>query len=333
MNRIEFALDLVSDRWCFTLNNYREAHDKKESDIDRIKEWENEYVCAIVGAEVCPTTGTPHYQGYIHFKKAISGFQLHEVMYTKRISWHKCFGSEWKNYKYCTKDCLVVYEFGEFSKQGKRTDLNEIKASILQDHKYISEILPKINNYQELKFAEGIMQYQRPEYAWHKKTVKWFYGKSGTGKTREAMELAGADFFITSRNLKWWDGYFGQRTVIIDDFRGDFCTFHELLRILDGYPFRVDIKRSSMWLHANTIIITSCYHPRNVYESREDIKQLLRRIDEIKFFDKNAYKTKNNFSYKIINHDEIDKKGSSQTNEACREESVSETSAKTGDRS
>ena len=86
------------------------------------------------------------------------------------------------------------------------------------------------------------------------------------------------------RDLKFWDGYYGQKYVIIDDFRKDFCTFHELLRILDRYPYRVHIKGSSLYLEATTIIITSCFGPEEVYETREDLQQLMRRIDKIQIF-------------------------------------------------
>ena len=34
------------------------------------------------------------------------------------------------------------------------------------------------------------------------------------------------------------------------------------------------------------MIITSAYPPQDIYESREDLEQLIRRIDEIKIFGK-----------------------------------------------
>ena len=48
---------------------------------------------------------------------------------------------------------------------------------------------------------------------------------------------------MSSRNLQWFDGYMGQKVVCFDDFRKDFCTFHELLRLLDRYPMDVPVKR------------------------------------------------------------------------------------------
>ena len=69
--------------------------------------------------------------------------------------------------------------------------------------------------------------------------------------------------------------------MLIDDFRKDFCKFHVLLRILDRYEFRVEVKGSSRQLRAKKIAITCPFHPRLVYETREDVGQLIRRIDKV----------------------------------------------------
>uniref|UniRef100_UPI0040488E22 hypothetical protein n=1 Tax=Shewanella sp. TaxID=50422 RepID=UPI0040488E22 len=60
--------------------------------------------------------------------------------------------------------------------------------------------------------------------------------------------------------------------------------FHVLLRLLDRYPYQVETKGGSRQLLAETMIITCPFMPEEMYNGREDIKQLLRRIDEIKLF-------------------------------------------------
>ena len=84
---------------------------------------------------------------------------------------------------------------------------------------------------------------------------------------------------------KWWEGYDAQEYVIIDDMRGDFLKFHQLLKLLDRYPYRVETKGSTRQFLATHIFITSSYHPEEMFSTREDIQQLLRRIDEIKMFE------------------------------------------------
>lgn len=68
---------------------------------------------------------------------------------------------------------------------------------------------------------------------------------------------------------------------MFDDMRKDTFKLHELLRILDRYPLQVEYKGGSIPFNSPKIIITSCYHPAKMYETNENIQQLLRRIDNI----------------------------------------------------
>lgn len=110
--------------------------------------------------------------------------------------------------------------------------------------------------------------------------VHWLYGKSGGGKTRYVVELE-EDLWVSGSTLKWWNGYYDQEAVLFDDFRGDFCTYHWLLRILDRYPIAVEVKGGMVQFTARRIYITCPSHPRDVYITVEDKHQLLRRIDRI----------------------------------------------------
>lgn len=83
-----------------------------------------------------------------------------------------------------------------------------------------------------------------------------FWGKTGTGKSRRAWEEAGEDAYTKDPNSKFWCGYTGQESVVIDEFRGKIDISH-LLRWLDRYPVNVEIKGSSVPLMAKTIWITS----------------------------------------------------------------------------
>lgn len=147
-------------------------------------------------------------------------------------------------------------------------------------------IVDLVDSYPAIRMAETILKYKE-EPRTSKPFVRWYWGASGTGKTRLAYEESDKDNrWISGKNLKWFDGYDAHTNVIIDDFRGDFCTFHELLRLLDRYEIRVENKGGSRQFKPVDIWITSCYPPDAVYATREDIEQLLRRIDVITEFKK-----------------------------------------------
>lgn len=266
--------------FCFTLNNYTQV----EYDNYSIPNKQVKYL--IMGKEKGELEETPHLQGFVIFynqKTFHQALDFFKKYYSERIHLEKTEGSIASNIAYCSKDDDYI-EVGEAPQQGSRKDLEDVRT-LIKSGANMRDISEVCTSFQSLKFAEGLMKYQ-PHPPATKRTIKWYYGKTGSGKTRSAIQEAGDDYYITMKDLKWWDGYFGQKVVIIDDFRKDFCTFHELLRILDRYPYRIQCKGTSFYLapSTETIIITSAFHPTDVYHTREDIEQLIRRIDEIKEF-------------------------------------------------
>jgi RNA helicase len=97
-----------------------------------------------------------------------------------------------------------------------------------------------------------------------------------TGESREAAELAPDAYYKMDSN-HWWDGYEGEDDVIIDDFRADLCPFHELLRLFDRYPHRVQFKGGSREFNSKRIFVTCNKHPWEIYtkdgREREDLGQ------------------------------------------------------------
>ena len=90
-----------SIRWCFTLNNYSEDNVKL---ICAIVPQQCKYCC--FSKEIAPSTGTPHLQGYLEFKKKHRPFEVFKVYNEKNnlcISWQKAKGNKEQNKAYCTK--------------------------------------------------------------------------------------------------------------------------------------------------------------------------------------------------------------------------------------
>ena len=149
----------------------------------------------------------------------------------------------------------------------------------------------------QLKKALDVYKNELSSCSNEKKTVKWFYGETGTGKTRTAFEEATAHaegdiskVWISHTTDQWYDGYCGQPCVILDDIRAATWKFAELLRILDRYPIDVPVKGGFRRWTPTHIWITAPTRPRELYrnyqtgEPYDGIEQLERRITEQREF-------------------------------------------------
>lgn len=265
----------MSTRWCFTLNNYT------KSDMELLSKMDCNYL--IYGEEVAPMTGTPHLQGYVVFKttKRLTGV-------TKLLTahWSMAKGTTEQNVAYCTKDGNYV-EYGTRPMTPKEKGLKEKErwARIIELAKtgLLEKEDPKMY-YTHLNTNLRLQSmYQKPIGI--KKNVYVFWGETGTGKSYDAWKLAGSDAYPKDPRSKWWNGYNGQKNVIIDEFRGGIDIAH-MLRWLDEYPVSVEIKGSTTPLCAENIWITSNLHPTNWYpDLDEETKHaLLRRIKVTRYW-------------------------------------------------
>lgn len=259
--------------WCFTCNNYTDDDIVMINDVSSLSQY------LIYGKEVAGT-GTPHLQGYIYFENAKSFSKVQKIM-PRGTHLETQKGTAVEASDYCKKE-NEFKEFGTLPAQGKRSDIDLIKEAVASG-RGMREIVDLTNSYQSIKMAEVLLKYKEKPRSF-KPIVKWFYGSTGTGKTKTAYELLGEDMYVAMATGKWWEGYDAHKKVLIDDMRGDFMKFHELLRLLDRYAYKVETKGGSRQFLADEIIITSCFHPKDLFNTREDIHQLIRRIDEIKEF-------------------------------------------------
>lgn len=199
-------------------------------------------------------------------------------------------GSASQNRDYCSKPDTAVAntfrEVGDIPRQGNRTDLAELAEAITQGtsiediaSQFPTEYIRYHRGIQALKTATST----KPRSSAVAPTVYWWFGPTGTGKSRLAFESF-PNAYIKMPTNKWWDGYVDQTEVILDDYRPSMCPFHELLRLLDRYPMKVEFKGGSTELQATTFVITTCERPEHLWQGKttEQIDQLIRRITEIK---------------------------------------------------
>jgi len=249
-----------------TLNNYTEA------DVELVKSWAALCTHMVAGFEK-GETGTPHIQFTMTFKKAQTLGMLKKLH--PRVHW-EITRSERAAFTYAGKDeDLLVSKSG---KQGARTDIvsaYDAARNGMSTAEYLGEAEP---SYQAIRVFEKAKLHLAPRGTNEPKEVIWLWGPTGSGKSRWAWETYPE--LYEKATFKWWDGYDGQETVLIDDFRGDYCKFHELLKLLDRYKYRGEIKGGTVEVTAKRFIVTCPFRPEEVYMGRtdEDLAQLLRRI-------------------------------------------------------
>ena len=265
--------------FCFSDQGRR--HYCSPEELKRLFEADHAVVRYAFQLERAPQTGRLHYQWYVRFSSAVSRARVVKLFPPESgVHCETCKGNEAQCVTYCTKEDSRVdgpWEYGENAAPGRRTDITRVRE-ILEDGGGMREVAREIGSYQGIKCAEAILKYVEKERDFVTE-VRWYYGSTGSGKTRKAKEEF-PDSWMSGKNLRWFEGYDAHESIIVDDFRKDFCTFHELLRICDRYGYRVETKGGSRQLLAKTIIFTCPFTVEQLYRDRseEDIGQLKRRI-------------------------------------------------------
>lgn len=144
----------------------------------------------------------------------------------------------------------------------------------------------------QLARAISILQYERLENEQRPECeIFWFWGKSGIGKSTRAnqeaeayLEGSGEEPWRPSLTGDWYDGYRGQRAVIIDDVRSDNWKFPTILKITDRWKLQLPVKGTFTWWKPERIWFTAPGRPEDVYRNHstgrtwDGIEQLIRRI-------------------------------------------------------
>lgn len=264
------AAAATAKTWRATLNNFT------ETELDNIRHWD----CSrMVVAKEIGESGTPHLQIFVTFGRTYRLSALKKLL--PRAHWEQSMTADW-NYEH-KGDSEIVHRVDN-RKTGKRTDLEkayEYAHAKRTMREYVVEQKPGLQAIKHYRELYCILEGPRPVGP---VDVRWYYGPTGSGKTRSAYdEFPG---LYPCATYKWWDGYVDQETILIDDFRPEWCRWEQLLQLLDIYPIRIEFKGGSKWAQWKRIIITAPVRPETMFSGKvaEDLGQLLRRITDIRRF-------------------------------------------------
>lgn len=262
--------------YCFTLNNYT------EDEYQSIITIECRYL--IVGREI-GEQGTPHLQGYVAFRDAISFENARRRLVRAHIT--VALGDALSNFEYCSKSGSFLERGSRpgTPKDGGRCEIERWDAALAAARKRDFDSVPSDIYIRYVKSLEYIAaKHSDPPVANEPDSKnRWYYGGPGTGKSRAARELGGgADgylgVYIKEPNDKWWDGYIDQQLVIIDDFdKYNVKQSGDLKRWLDIYPFQAQTKGGMHMIRPKCIVVTSNYHPEEIWDDEMTRAAIARR--------------------------------------------------------
>lgn len=238
-------------------------------------------------------TGNLHVQFFANFRKArISALKnFDKELHIELIKINN--GAD----LYCMKNETRVdgpWEFGDRpinrklgQKPSKKIDWeNDVWKKAINGQ--IDDIKPniKVTYYNRLKMIQKdhLMISNKP----HLRGI-WIYGKQGSGKTRWVRENIGPKDLYPKLCSKWWDGYVGQKYVVMDDMMKDHKYLGYLLKLwTDRYGVVLETKGGAVADKYDWFIVTSQYIIDEIFDGDDRTINALRRrfkefhIDEIK---------------------------------------------------
>jgi len=268
--------------WCFTLNN------PIEEEITNLN-------TVLNGAEVKYAvyqkeegdSGTPHLQGYLEMSSKKRLASVKRLLGTDRIHLEKRKGTRDQARTYCKKEDTRLaepVEFGIWRHSDKTTGLSRLVDG-LRNGKTLADVAREE--------PETFIQYHNGIRKWHALTLTsakqaenvrglWLYGQPGIGKSHKAREISGDNLYLKSQN-KWWDGYTGETHVVLDDLdKGGACLGHYLKIWSDKWSCTGEIKGGVVNLEHDHFIVTSNYHPADLWPDDPPMLQAIMRRFVIK---------------------------------------------------
>lgn len=274
--------NLRSKYWCFTLNN------PKSEEVESLKcklGIINGPCSYIIWQYEKGDSGTEHLQGYLEYKtrkrfnsvKRDIGDRAHiERRMDKR--------GNARAIQYCKKEGgWNQFEFGKPVEYEHRK-LEEVARKLASGEESIMDIAER-DPHLYVKHHNGLQNLVNLKCAkrnWAMKIIVLF-GKTGTGKTRWAYEKYPNSYtgMWPTGGRWWWDGYQGEESVILDEFKHQ-IKLVDMLTLLDRYPLKIERKGGWDHFRSKTIIITTNIEPQDWYPkcTSQEKEPLWRRLHE-----------------------------------------------------
>ncbi len=265
-------------------------------------------MCDEIGKE-----GTYHTHIFFIAKNGVMFDTVKKRFYGSHIEAIK--GSNEDNYNYIRKisdkyadkqETNLADTFEEFGTlPADRKNGNSLSAEIFEmiengssDYEILTTYPSALKSIEPIRKARQVIEEEKVKKTFRNLKVYYYWGKTGTGKTRTVMEKYGYDNVYRVTNYEHpFDNYQGEKVILFDEFRSS-LKIGDMLTYLDGYPVMLPCRYSNRVAlfdtvyFATNIPIEEQYENVQAYEP-ETYKAFLRRIHEIKEIKKQPVQIEN----------------------------------------
>jgi len=279
--------------WTFTFNYGNAGQPTKEDVLIFWDSLSTKAHYAVAGFETAPTTGQRHLQGYVQLDGKLRLTQLKKLDCALTVCWFPARGDEQDNEAYCTKEGGEILRCGDeprvinAGKRVKRDYGRAIKLAREQEMETLRTDLPQMY----LQYYRSLEDIQKrsmatPEPLSHTTKHLWLYGPTGTGKSRSARDLfqrLGLSY-CTKLHNKWFSpDNRNSEALLIDDLGLETgrMLVNYLKQWLDIYAFSAEFKGGLATIRPELYVITSNYHPHEMFGGTSDYDPIMRRLEVI----------------------------------------------------
>lgn len=285
-----------SRRWVVTLHHIGEAPGEPSLEEARsvVESNSSLFRRVLLAKEYGAAGETPHLQGYVVFNTAQRLSKL-AALFGARNHFLVMKGDVDHSEVYCRKEGNELFEFGDPIAPGKRNDIVLMHERVVEgkDDLEIAEEMPTV----WYKYHKGIEKQRqlldvKNTPLWRPVTVKVYYGRTRTGKTRAAT-TENSSVYLWKPPYKWCQAYCGEQRLVIDEYNNQ-QPIHWLLSFLDNYRILVECKGSHSVSKWSEVVVTTNIPVEqwHLNAKEEHIDALLARIDEIQEFPLRAVRDK-----------------------------------------
>lgn len=258
----------------FTLNEIEKFDPLKELILKK----NPSYVIAC--QELAPTTGHKHIHVYVQWGKRT------RICAKKFLGAHieNCKGTPQQNVDYIKKEGDIIFEQGTL-KTNETTMFPTIAAVKAMTPEQREQLPIQYYNIVQ-KLNQNDANTLKASEAYKHITVIYYWGKSGVGKTKTALQYIKQYLGDRYNEVKYKDGFWLGVTndcdvALYDDFRDSHMKPSEFINFIDYNVHNMNIKGGYIKNHYKHIFITSIQDPHTIYKSapEEYKEQWLRRME------------------------------------------------------